>query len=463
MSDNDSVVANKPDPMEIHRSLDSPLEDDADQAETRLNLNSHRSLPSLPHLQRLETLMRISRGIVHGDDGTDPTAEASQLVVDTTGDVALRLAGAANLIEEYDLDTVEHITKKKHWIRVLTNPKTICKGILILLVVGAVLLGFYLIPSSVWEAVFGFIQSLGWWAPFFFFFFQIATCFVSIPPTFTLTFAGFLLGFWKGIIAGHISHIIGSSGSFFLARYVLARSMRKKFKDNKFFHALETAVKRSSFKIAIMLRLCPLLPIVLVTYMLSVSGVKYWHFLLATATVLLPEESFYVYFGSTASSLAKVISGNLTDGGVIQTAIMVIGVVFSIVMAIGASLVVKFQIDRVLKEEKKKKQLESREDLEAGSSASSVSEEHISDSDSDSGHASDKAGDIDYYSTPVKSPTAQDAEGFATSADTEFHVDWTANPSPETNPFGQPGREGGRNELVYPAVPQEPAQSIPAE
>ncbi|KAG9392132.1 SNARE associated Golgi protein [Carpediemonas membranifera] len=317
---------------------------------------------------------------------------------------------------ELDTNTVEKITKKKHWIRMLTNPKTLCKGTVIIVVVAAVLLGFYLIPSFVWEAVFGFIQSLGWWAPLFFFFFQTATCFVSIPPTFTLTFAGFLLGFWKGIIAGHISHIIGSSGSFFLARYVLARSMRKKFKDNKFFHALETAVTRSSFKIAIMLRLCPLLPIVLVTYMLSVSGVKYWHFLLATATVLLPEESFYVYFGSTASSLAKVISGDLTDGGVIQTAIMVVGVVFSIVMAIGASLVVKFQIDRVLKEEKRKRKAAGEADLESGSTsdgAASAAEEEDAQRSEEAETASAAKSESTSACGEVAGPCGQEKRGYA--------------------------------------------------
>ncbi len=257
-----------------------------------------------------------------------------------------------------DTDTVQKIAQKKHWLRTLTSPKTICKGCLILVAVLAVVVGVNLIPKAFWIALFSWIESLGYWAPVVFFVFEVVTCVLSIPPTFTLMFAGFLMGFLKGIIAGHIAHIIGSSISFMLCKYILRRKMRSKFGDNKFYRALEIAVENNSLKIAIMLRACPILPIIAVTYMLSLSGVKYWHFLLATSIILIPEESFYVYLGSTASSLTKLVSGDVTGGSWVQTAIMVIGVILSVVMAIGASLMVKFQIDKVLKAEKRRKKAE---------------------------------------------------------------------------------------------------------
>lgn len=312
-----------------------------------------------------------------------------------------------------DTDTVAKISDKKHWLKQLTNPKSICKMCCVLILVLCVAVGFYLIPSQFWVFLFSWIQSLGYWAPVIFFAFEVIACTLSIPPTFTLVFAGFLLGWLWGIVAGHLAHILGSTILFWIDRIFLRKPMKRKFGDNKFYRALEIATERNSFKIAVMLRACPLLPIVAVTHMLSLAGVKYWHFLLATATILIFEESFYVYLGSTASSLTKVASGDVSAGGWVQTSIMVVGVILSIVMAVGASLMVKFQIDKVLKEEKRKKI------AVLGTCQAMPVAESGSDSASDASECSDSVGGD--LSHPKMAPD-------------EVQEDQSAGPSPSFEP-----------------------------
>ncbi|KAG9396259.1 SNARE associated Golgi protein [Carpediemonas membranifera] len=256
----------------------------------------------------------------------------------------------------FDTNTVEEVIKKKHWLSTFKSPKFWCKVVLVIAVLALLLVVNFFLPSGFWSKLFVFLQSLGplaiiVYAGIMF----VGTC-ISIPPTTLYIFGGFLLGFWWTLLVGHIAHLLGSSVSFVLGRYFIGKSVQKKFATNKFFRALEIAVHRSSLKISIMLRLCPILPICVVTYMLSVSGVKYWHFVVATGIFLIPEELVYIYLGSTASSFTKVISADEIDfSNTFKLGIMAVGVVLSIVMGLGISFLTKHQVDKVLREERRAK------------------------------------------------------------------------------------------------------------
>ncbi len=216
------------------------------------------------------------------------------------------------------------------------------------------------LPKGFWLGFFNLLNAMGPWARVVYFFLMIGLTLISVPPTITLIFGGFLLGFWWTLAIGHVAHLIGSSGSYFLGKYLIGNRIHNNFKDNKFFRALEIAVERSSLKISIMLRLCPILPIVAVTYMLAVTRVKYWHFVVATAIFLIPEVCMYVYLGSTASSVTQVLAAetSIDFKDTAKLAIMAIGLILSIVMAVGVSLITKYQVDKVLKEEKAKEAAE---------------------------------------------------------------------------------------------------------
>lgn len=92
--------------------------------------------------------------------------------------------------------------------------------------------------------------------------------------------------------------MIGSFCAMLLARYLLRRVVERRALKVRIFRVIDTALKKEGLKIAVLLRLCPLVPFFLLNYFFGLTSVSIKNFLLG-GFGMIPGVVANVYLGST--------------------------------------------------------------------------------------------------------------------------------------------------------------------
>lgn len=201
----------------------------------------------------------------------------------------------------------------------------------------AVVVGLLLAGKQATGAIQGFaewVQGLGLWGPLVFILgYAVAT--VAFLPGSVLTLAaGAIFGLGWGTAWAFLGALLGSSGSFLVARYLARAKIEQKVAGNARFSAIDRAIARDGWKFVALLRLSPVLPFNLLNYALGLTRIGFWGYL-AGSLAMLPGTLLYVYYGSVAGSLAAVASGSATSNQGVERWIM-LGV--GLLATLGASL-----------------------------------------------------------------------------------------------------------------------------
>jgi uncharacterized membrane protein YedE/YeeE len=105
-------------------------------------------------------------------------------------------------------------------------------------------------------------------------------------------------------------------------------------------------------RIMILLRLSPIVPFNALNYIMGVTGVKLWHYVVACAA-MLPGTILYVFLGASAGSLSEIggEDGEEQESNrTVTIIVVVVGVVFGI-LAIGVtSYYAKKELNKVLED-----------------------------------------------------------------------------------------------------------------
>ena len=170
------------------------------------------------------------------------------------------------------------------------------------------------------------LAELGDWAPVLFIAIYVLGS-ITLAPTFILTFmAGALFGLWRGTMLVYISAVLGSSAVYALAA-PLARSRLLRWIDrDPRVAATRRAVVKDSAKIMFLLRLSPLVPYNLLNYALSLSGVNYRDYLLASIG-MIPAIVMYTYYGKVAGDVTRLAAGVAPPRGPEYYILLIVGLV----------------------------------------------------------------------------------------------------------------------------------------
>ena len=169
-------------------------------------------------------------------------------------------------------------------------------------------------------------------------------------------------GVLLGTVAVWIGASLGAIASFLLGRYLfrdgcVGRLTRK----YTIFRALDNALMEKGLRIMVLLRLSPIVPFNVLNYIAGVTGVRFWHYVLA-CIAMLPGTVLYVFLGASAGSLTAISGGADGDGDggeeedpsnnrVVTISVVVVGVIFGI-LAIGVtSYYAKQELNKVLEQE----------------------------------------------------------------------------------------------------------------
>ena len=178
-------------------------------------------------------------------------------------------------------------------------------GILLIAAVVAVVLG----PTEEWlRALVAWVEGLGAVGGVVFAGAYILATVFFVPGLILTIAAGFLFGWFWGVVAVSVASTSGALAAFFIGRYLARDAIRRKLEDRPRFHAIDRAIEQEGLKVVLLTRLVPLFPFNLLNYAYGLTGVSWQKYLLASWLGMLPGTIAYVYVGAAAGSLARAFT-----------------------------------------------------------------------------------------------------------------------------------------------------------
>jgi uncharacterized membrane protein YdjX (TVP38/TMEM64 family) len=130
------------------------------------------------------------------------------------------------------------------------------------------------------------------------------------------TVAGYAYGFVVGVAVG-VPVITGAMCvSFLVGRLAVTHVLPPREAGSARLEAVRRAVETDGLKITLLLRMTPVLPQNVLTYVLASTALRLRDFAPATALGLIPFTAFYAYVGSLVPDAAALVAGDAPDLGV---------------------------------------------------------------------------------------------------------------------------------------------------
>jgi uncharacterized membrane protein YdjX (TVP38/TMEM64 family) len=175
------------------------------------------------------------------------------------------------------------------------------------------------------------VDGLGVWGPVVFILGYALAAIAFVPASLLTLAAGAIFGVARGAVYVFIAAVLGASGAFLVARHLARHAVERRLAGNARFAAIDHAVGAEGRKIVFLLRLSPVFPFNLLNYALGLTCVSFRDFLLASLG-MIPGTLLYVYYGKLAGDVATLASGAAVEKGAGYYAVLVLGLVATIVV-----------------------------------------------------------------------------------------------------------------------------------
>ncbi|CAN6726298.1 hypothetical protein ACFX13_012645 [Malus domestica] len=192
-------------------------------------------------------------------------------------------------------------------------------------------------------------QDLGPWGPLVLAVAYIPLTVLAVPASVLTLGGGYLFGLPVGFVADSIGATLGAGAAFLLGRTIGRSFVVSRLKDYPQFRAVAIAIRRSGFKIVLLLRLVPLLPFNMLNYLLSVTPVPIGQYMLASWIGMMPITFALVYVGTTLKDLSDVTHG-WGEFSKTRWAFIILGLVVSVILMICVTRVAKAALEKALAE-----------------------------------------------------------------------------------------------------------------
>ena len=173
------------------------------------------------------------------------------------------------------------------------------------------------------------VKSLGVWGPLAFIG-GYALAAVLLMPCFLLTLtAGALWGVRAGVVYVMIGASLGAVTAFLCARYLVRGLVQVYVDRHPRMAAVDRAVESEGLRLVFLLRLSPVVPYILLNYVLGVSRLRFRDYV-GGLVGMLPTIAMYVYAGKVAGDLAALFSGDARPKGAAYYAMLTFGLVTTV-------------------------------------------------------------------------------------------------------------------------------------
>ena len=185
--------------------------------------------------------------------------------------------------------------------------------ILFALVAAAAAVSIFL-PVVHWlQAIIAWVNGLGALGGLVYGLIYAGATVLIVPGTPLTAVAGLLYGVIIGVIIVSPASVLGATLAFLLGRYVARDWIARKLERYPKFVAIDRAIERNGFLVVLLMRLEPVfLPFALLNYALGITRVRLRDYVLASWIGMLPATILYVYLGSVAGDLTRLVHGDFT-------------------------------------------------------------------------------------------------------------------------------------------------------
>ncbi|KAH1208566.1 TVP38/TMEM64 family membrane protein [Glycine max] len=182
---------------------------------------------------------------------------------------------------------------------------------ILLLLLAAVIVACFTLPieKMMKDFLLWVDHDLGPWGPLVLAVAYIPLTVLAVPASVLTLGGGYLFGLPVGFVADSIGATVGAGAAFLLGRTIGRSFVVSRLKDYPQFRSVAIAIRRSGFKIVLLLRLVPLLPFNMLNYLLSVTPVSIGEYMLASWLGMMPITLALVYVGTTLKDLSDVTHG----------------------------------------------------------------------------------------------------------------------------------------------------------
>lgn len=169
----------------------------------------------------------------------------------------------------------------------------------------------YVLPIEAWLLhTLAWVKGLGPWGPVIFVFLYVPCCVLMLPDILPNAAAGAIWGVGVGAVAVSFGRVLGGVVTFLLTRGLAGDWVERKTAADPKFAAVAKAVEREGFRIVLLLRLCPLFPVIVLNYSLGLTPVSLKAYVMGTLIGMIPRTLFVAYVGSGTRSLFDLAAGN---------------------------------------------------------------------------------------------------------------------------------------------------------
>lgn len=123
------------------------------------------------------------------------------------------------------------------------------------------------------------------------------------------TLAGYAWGRGLGVLIALPAATLAASTAFGVGRLLGRTRLAASLRAHPRFELTASVLRTDGLRIATLLRLSPLMPQNLLTFLMALTPLRAWEHALATAVGLLPITVMQVYLGSLVRDVTQVISG----------------------------------------------------------------------------------------------------------------------------------------------------------
>ena len=229
-----------------------------------------------------------------------------------------------------------------------TSKNAICRLIALIAIPIALFLVMKFLPVQEWLRSFNsWVVQMGV-AGIFVFINVYAVATVLLAPGSVLTIgAGFVFGLWKGFLAVSVGATLGASLAFLIARFIARDKVEAIARRNEKFRKIDNAIGKQGAKLVFLFRLNPVIPFNLSNYFYGLTSVKFWPYVFASWSGMIPGTFLYVYIG-TASKLAVsgAAGGEAVKHGWQYWTLISFGLAATVVVTIWATKIARDALQR---------------------------------------------------------------------------------------------------------------------
>ena len=151
------------------------------------------------------------------------------------------------------------------------------------------------------QDIMDYVRSLGYWGALLFTLVYVAATVILVPGSILTLGAGAAFGLWKGFLLVSCASTLAASAAFLVGRHLARDWLWTKIGNAPRMTAIKDAIDHKGWKIVGLARLSPLIPYTMLNYFLSLTSIRFTHYVLASWIGMMPGTFAYVYLGSLGS------------------------------------------------------------------------------------------------------------------------------------------------------------------